>query len=136
MFMKYLYVILIFVMLAGLFSLPVQAGSTLQSPDHIQNCNHAAPNPLKVKIKDIKKLKKTKKVQSNQAAGIIIFIIGCMILLLGLGITIVAITDAIITIGLGVLALGLIIMCIGDIIGNLGLMNLIFNICDCLSVLL
>lgn len=81
-------------------------------------------------------LKKVKKVQSNQTAGILIFIIGCMITLVGTGIIIVAITDAILTIGLGVLVLGFVVMCIGDIIGNLRLMNLILNLCDCLSVLL
>jgi hypothetical protein len=135
-FMKPLYIFLIFSIFIALFCIPVKAGSFVQTSSPVQSYTYVVPNPLKIKIKDIKKLKKTKKVQSNQTAGIIIFIIGCMILLLGLGITIVAITDAIITIGLGVLALGLIIMCIGDIIGNLGLINLIFNICDCLSVLL
>ncbi len=81
-------------------------------------------------------LKKVKKVHSNQTAGILIFIIGCMITLVGTGIIIVAITDAVLTIGLGVLVLGFVVMCIGDIIGNLRLMNLILNLCDCLSVLL
>lgn len=132
--MKSLYTFLMLFVLIALFAVPVQASSV---PKHIAEQSFTSnPFSLKNKIKKVKVLKKVKKVQSNQAAGILIFIIGCMIALVGLGISIVALTDAILTIGLGALVLGFVVMCIGDIIGNLGLMNLILNLCDCLSVLL
>lgn len=135
--MKSFCVFLIIFILTVLFYIPVQASSVPFSPKSASEQSFT-PNPysIKNKVKKLKVLKKVKKVQSNQTAGILIFIIGCMITLVGTGIIIVAITDAILTIGLGIFVLGFVVMCIGDIIGNLGLMNLILNLCDCLSVLL
>lgn len=127
--------LLIFVFVATL-SLSTQASSLSCCVKATEQNGIHSPQPLKNKVKRTKELKKIKKVQSHTVGGVIIFTLGCMIMLLGLGISIVAIMDAVLGIGLGVLALGFILMCIGDIIGNLGLMGLILDLCDCFSVLL
>lgn len=134
MFMRFLYVFLLGVVL-NLLAAPIQAMPVLHTGDRIiQPVPHLPKNKVK-KVKEFKKYKKIKKVQSNQAVGMLIFIIGCIVLLLGLGIVIVAITDAVLGIGIGIVALGFVLMSVGDIIGNLGLMNLILDLCNCVSVL-
>lgn len=135
--MKSLYIFLLFFICTVFIPLPVRA-SIVPINASIDQYTPSKPYPskAKTKLKKLKELKKTKKVQSNDTVGILIFILGCMMLLVGLGISIVAITDTLISIGLGVIVLGFVLMCLGDIIGNLGLMGLIFDLCDCLSVLL
>lgn len=83
-----------------------------------------------------KKIQRIKKTQNNQGAGIIVFLFGCLMAIAGLALALAATAGSVLLTG-GVITLvaGVVVMFVGDIIGNLGIMNILFDVCNCLSVL-